>query len=112
MTQDILDSRDLQEEIEELESIEERDDAEQVRLDELLELKEDTEDSGWEYGIIFISDDDFEDYAVELAEEIGSISNNASWPYTCIDWEKAAKELKQDYNSIVFNGTDYWYREA
>lgn len=58
----------------------------------------------------FIEECDFEDYARELAEEIGAIDKNASWPNTCIDWQQAAEELKSDYSSIEWNGTTYLYR--
>lgn len=38
-----------------------------------------------------------EDFARNMAEETGAINNDLSWPYTCIDWEFAAKELMYDY---------------
>jgi antirestriction protein len=37
-----------------------------------------------------------EDYAQELAEELGSIPEGAGWPLTCIDWERAWRELTYD----------------
>lgn len=40
---------------------------------------------------------DDEDFAWELAHEIGVIKKSVSWPYTCIDWEYAARELMYDY---------------
>lgn len=46
------------------------------------------------------------DFAQEMAEECGSIENNPKWPYTCIDWEFAAKELMYDYFEV--NG--YYFR--
>ena len=42
--------------------------------------------------------DSDEDMAQELAESIGAIDENASWPMSCIDWEQAARELMFDYN--------------
>jgi len=36
-------------------------------------------------------------FAEDMAEQLGSIDKNASWPQTCIDWEHAAKELMYDY---------------
>jgi antirestriction protein len=57
-----------------------------------------------------IAESDFEDYARELAEDIGAIPDDASWPCTCIDWEKAARELQTDYSSVTYDGTDYLYR--
>jgi antirestriction protein len=38
-----------------------------------------------------------EDFARELADQLGYIGRNVSWPYTCIDWEQAAKDLMYDY---------------
>jgi hypothetical protein len=57
-----------------------------------------------------IAESDFEDYARELAEDIGAIPDDASWPCTCIDWEKAARELQTDYSSVTYDGTEYLYR--
>lgn len=39
-----------------------------------------------------------ENFAQEMAEQLGSIDKNASWPQNCIDWEFAAKELMYDYS--------------
>jgi len=66
--------------------------------------------SEWEYGVQLIPTDDFEDYAREFAEDIGAISNDAKWPYNCIDWERAARELMMDYSEVEFRGTSYQYR--
>ena len=41
--------------------------------------------------------DSDEDFAYEQAEQCGLIDNNVSWPYTCIDWDHAARELMYDY---------------
>ncbi len=37
------------------------------------------------------------DFAQNLAEDLGAVDKNASWPNNCIDWEKAASELMYDY---------------
>ena len=42
--------------------------------------------------------DSDENFAEDTAEQLGYINNNASWPYTCIDWEQAARELMYDYS--------------
>ena len=49
---------------------------------------------------------DDEDFAQEMAESLGAIDKNASWPMNCIDWEYAAKELMYDYSD--YNG--YYFR--
>jgi hypothetical protein len=52
----------------------------------------------------------FAEYAQELAEDIDAISSDAKWPVYCIDWERAARELKMDYASVSVNGTAYYFR--
>ena len=37
-----------------------------------------------------------EDFAQEMAEDCGMIARKVEWPYTCIDWEQAARELMYD----------------
>lgn len=59
----------------------------------------------------FIADHCWEDYAREFAEDLhGSALREVQWPMSCIDWEQAAEELKQDYSSVEVDGTTYWYR--
>lgn len=43
----------------------------------------------------FISDEEF---AMDMAEQLGALDKYASWPQNCIDWEHAAKELMYDYS--------------
>ena len=57
-----------------------------------------------------IPDDEFEDYAQQLAEDIGAIGQDNQWPVCCIDWEKASQELKMDYSSVEVDGVEYWFR--
>lgn len=64
----------------------------------------------WEYGETLIRDSYFEEYARELADDIGAIQPNMSWPYTCIDWKQAAKDLKEDYTALEYDGVTYWAR--
>lgn len=66
--------------------------------------------SDWDSGETLIRDSYFEDYARELAEDIGAIPDDAKWPCNCIDWEKAARELQMDYTSAEFDGVTYWAR--
>jgi len=77
----------------------------------IVSLSDEFGSSQWEDGITFVKDYYFEDYAREFAEDIGAISGDERWPATCIDWEKAASELKYDYSSVEFDGETYWYRE-
>jgi len=64
----------------------------------------------WEYGETLIRDSYFVDYAQELAEDVCEMPRDIKWPYTCIDWEKAASELQYDYMQVNFDGVDYWIR--
>lgn len=61
-------------------------------------------------GVTLIRDSYFEDYARELAEDIGAVDSEMSWPYSCVDWERAARELQMDYTSVDFDGVTYWIR--
>jgi antirestriction protein len=45
------------------------------------------------------------DFAESLADDLG-YTNKGIWPYTCIDWEQAARELMWDY----FEVDGYYFR--
>jgi hypothetical protein len=124
-TVDVIDSRDVIERIEELRDErdahdeEERglswaeehpDDAEELRA--LEELQSDAEGytSDWRHGAQLIRDSYFEDYARELVEDMHGALRRAEWPFSCIDWEAAADELKHDYTAVDFDGVTYWVR--
>lgn len=62
------------------------------------------------YPVALIRDSYFQDYAQELAEDIGAINPAATWPNNCIDWGQAARELRIDYSAVEFDGVTYWYR--
>ena len=69
--------------------------------------------SDWKHGEGLIRDSYFEDYARELAEDCGDFPSGREpvrWPYTCIDWKRAAEELQQDYTSAEYDGVTYWIR--
>jgi glucan phosphorylase len=76
---------------------------------EELEVLE-AEISDFNYGETMIPLNDFEDYARELAEDLGVTERNASWPYNHIDWEAAAEALAQDYTIVSYQGDDYYAR--
>lgn len=54
-----------------------------------------------------IHDSYFEQYARDLADDIGL---PAGWPADYIDWEAAANALQRDYRSCEYVGQTYWYR--
>ena len=110
-TTDRFDSRDLIEELAELEAMEAAD-RDQEDIDRMAAIRE-LADSGiedWEFGAQFIPESEFEDYAQELAEDIGAIPDDNQWPLYCIDWERAARELSTDYSLVEFEGDSYYVR--
>jgi len=106
-TQNVIDSRDIIERIKELESLEnDRDE-----LETLQKLAEEAASANWEYGEVLIRETYFEEYAQELAEDIGAINRDSNWPNNCIDWKQAARELQMDYTPVDFDGIDYFIRD-
>lgn len=111
---EMFDSRDVTERIDYL-----VDKADDVGLDEeekdelriLNELREEAGDA-FGYGMTFVSDDYFEQYAKQFAEDIGAVNDSNRWPTTCINWEQAALELQQDYTSYNLQGTTYWSNDG
>lgn len=75
-----------------------------------LQAIEELESSVYEFhdGATLIREDEFEDYARGLAEDIGAIPSEHTWPTSCIDWKQAAWELKMDYTSVEFAGDTYY----
>jgi hypothetical protein len=122
-TDDVFDSRDVIERITEIEAeyaindldfdpdlITDDDDREQY--DALIAFRDEAEHyvSDFAFGETFVSEDYFEEYAEEMAYDIGAIDREASWPLNRIDWTAAAEDLKIDYTSFEFFGTTYWAR--
>lgn len=81
----------------------------QAYLDLGITASEDAEEIAQEieeaYAGNFGSDEDF---AQDMAEQIGAIDKNAKWPHNCIDWEFAAKELMYDYSEE----SGYYFRNC
>lgn len=111
--EDVLDSRDIIERIEELENDEDviQGTEEWDELHALRELAEEGEGSpDWRDGETLIRDSYFVDYAEQLADDIGAVNHDATWPANHIDWDAATNEIKMDYFSVDFDGVDYWIR--
>jgi hypothetical protein len=125
---DILDIRDLIDEFEglseELEELEDEglshDDIEasfdfdryealEVLLDELEGLGGDHQWHGKWFPIMLIPDEDFTEYAQELLQDIGDLPRDIP-SYIDINWESTADNIKEDYSSVDFEGTEYWFR--
>lgn len=120
--EDMIDSRDVEARIETLkdkmtdtgENNEFEDGLDHVERHELIKLQElqtEGENFGdWSFGATLIRDSYFETYAQNLAEDIGAVDPDASWPLSYIDWERAAEALQMDYSSVTFDGITYWIR--
>lgn len=110
---DVFDSRDVIDRIAYLETCDYADltDEEKQELDDLREFADDAQSvPDWQYGETFIADHYFENYARELATDIGAINEDAGWPNSYIDWEAAADALRIDYTGFELRGNTYWAR--
>lgn len=112
--EDIIDTRDLQGLIDRLDAREDDDEdplsvAETELLAALCDLRDEVGDE-WPHGVTLIAERHFTEYARQFAEDIGAIDDNARWPATCIDWVRAAGELRMDYASTEFGGVTYFFR--
>ncbi|MGH7261474.1 MAG: antirestriction protein ArdA [Nitrospiraceae bacterium] len=114
--EDMIDTRDVIERVDELVaavedlSIDEDEIPELGSLGSLLLNVQDVSGEDVEDGAGLIRDSYFETYAQELAEDIGAINKDATWPNNCIDWEQAARDLQMDYSSVDYGGVEYWVR--
>ena len=131
---DVIDSRDviaaieeftteIDSLVEEMASIEATDERQSLAL-ALAEMREQLsalsaladEASGyaadWLYGETLIRDSYFREFTEQTVEDCGYFTAEqfSTWPYRCIDWEQAARELQMDYTSVDFDGVTYWIR--
>jgi hypothetical protein len=111
--EDTIDSRDVIARISELrENRDGLDNSELFELDALITLDRQGKNAfhNWETGVTLVANSHFEAFAEELANDLGIIDANASWPIRHIDWKAAAHELKTDYRCLDFDGVEYWVR--
>jgi antirestriction protein len=106
----VFDSRDVIERLQYLEIEPDEDEAAELAI--LQEFADEAEGyaADWHYGETFIRDSYFTEYAQELAEDIGAIDREYSWPASHIDWTAAAEALQQDYSAIELDGVTFWTR--
>lgn len=131
-TEDILDTRTIMARVEYLEAAREtfakayddetghaewqsQHDDDARELEQLCALLDDLKGNGgdeqWRgawYPITLVRDTYFEDYARDLASDMGAIKEDTRWPANHIDWPAAAEELKNDYQQFAFDGVTYW----
>ena len=98
-------------------------DEESKRYHEIIDFVDecgfDPDDNYWGDRGPGIPENSFAEYVEQLAEDTcpafwekdsngNPITNQ--WPLYCIDWEKAASELKYDYFLVEFEGNEYYIR--
>jgi hypothetical protein len=91
------------------------DDHEAAELAALIALRDEAEGyaDDWDHSATLIRDSYFKDYARDYAAELNDDHGDLDgcrWPYSHIDWDAAADELKMDYTSVAFGDVDYWTR--
>ena len=109
---DTMDTRDVLARIKFLEeSTEDGDDAEdeKAELAALREFVDELDGHGdLACGETLIRDSYFPTFAREYAQDVGDFKDDGRWPHSCIDWDRAAEELQQDYTSAELDGVTYW----
>lgn len=110
---DILDIRDLADRFQGMEAPHSWDESDYEFAALFLQLKNemwDDIDTGAENEPTLILDSYFEEYAEDLASDIGAIDRNANWPLNRIDWVAAAEDLQMDYSRLEVGPYTYWRR--
>ena len=107
---DYLNTDDLRKRLEELEELADAEisDDDDLEREGLRAMEGGIAD--WLYGETLIPEDAFTDYARDLASDIGAIADDAHWPATCIDWDRAADQLRTDYTEFEYRGETYLVR--
>lgn len=114
--EDTIETGDLTDRLNELESQPDDeiglDEEEIEERDKLRSICEDGEQniSEWNDGATLVRDSYFEDYARQLAEDIGAIESDGGWPNSYIDWGRACDALKMDYSEVEIDGYTYYGR--
>jgi hypothetical protein len=58
---------------------------------------------------VMIPEHGFLEHAKWMAYETFDSATLDSWPFTHVDWEAAAEEHKGEYDSVVVDGTTYYF---
>ena len=113
---EFIDTRDLIAHIERLESLKEDDDFDDAMEAELKSLKIFAEEvehycEDYIYGEALIRESAFVGYVKNLAyDTIEELRTLTMWPFNCIDWKQAAKEIRNDYMSAELEGVKYLFQ--
>ena len=106
---DIIDSRDL---LDELKTLDEEDSYDKERIEMIDDLKEEVGKDNFEMGVTFIRENYWVQYCEDLAYDCGYMDrqdNNNPLHYH-IDWQGWADAVEMDYSQIDFNNDTYYWR--
>ena len=104
---DILDSRDL---LEELETLDEEDSYDKERIEMIDDLKEEVGKDNFEMGVTFIRENYWVQYCEDLAYDCGYLDRQENPLHHHIDWQGWADAVEMDYSQIDFDGDTYYWR--
>ena len=106
---DIIDSRDL---LDELKTLDEEDSYDKERIEMIDDLKEEVGKDNFEMGVTFIRENYWVQYCEELAYDCGYVDGRDEYnPISNhIDWEGWADAVEMDYNQTDFNNDTYYWR--
>ena len=104
---DILDSRDL---LEELETLDEEDSYDKERIEMIDDLKQEVGKDNFEMGVTFIRENYWVQYCEDLAYDCGYLDRQENPLHFHIDWQSWADAVEMDYDQIDFDGDTYYWR--
>ncbi len=80
------------------------------RYDNLKELIDNLEnESEWQYSMIFIPEDEFEEYTQQYCKDMGLIGPNLP-DFIEVNWEQTAENFSADFSQVEFENETYYYR--
>ena len=106
---DIIDSRDL---LDELKTLDEEDSYDKERIEMIDDLKEEVGKDNFEMGVTFIRENYWVQYCEDLAYDCGYMDrqdDNNPLHYH-IDWQGWADAVEMDYSQTDFDGDTYYWR--
>ena len=106
---DIIDSRDL---LDELKTLDEEDSYDKERIEMIDDLKEEVGKDNFEMGVTFIRENYWVQYCEDLAYDCGYMDrqDDSNPLHYHIDWQGWADAVEMDYSQIDFDGDTYYWR--
>ena len=106
---DIIDSRDL---LDELKTLDEEDSYDKERIEMIDDLKEEVGKDNFEMGVTFIRENYWVQYCEDLAYDCGYMDrqDDKNPLHYHIDWQGWADAVEMDYSQTDFDGDTYYWR--